>query len=46
MTSHANFTRRCATRLLLAFWALIGFKPGDFVITGMNEKRTAWLVAL
>jgi hypothetical protein len=31
--------------LLLAFWALIGFKPGDFMITGMNEKRTAWLVA-
>src|SRR3954467_14908847 len=31
--------------LLLAFWVLIGFKPGDFMITGMNEKRTAWLVA-
>jgi hypothetical protein len=31
--------------LLLAFWASIGFKPGDFMTTGMNEKRTAWLAA-
>jgi hypothetical protein len=23
----------------------MGFKPGDFIITGMNEKRIAWLVA-
>jgi hypothetical protein len=29
--------------LLLAFWASIGFKPGDFMTTGMNEKRAAWL---
>jgi hypothetical protein len=27
--------------LLLAFWASIGFKPGDFMTTGMNEKRVA-----
>ena len=31
------------TELLLAFWTSIGFKPGDFITTGMNEKRTAWL---
>jgi hypothetical protein len=31
------------TELRLAFWASIGFKPGDFIATGMNEKRTAWL---
>ena len=30
-------------KLLLAFWATIGFKPGDFMITGMNEKRAARL---
>jgi hypothetical protein len=24
--------------LLLAFWASIGFKPGDFMTIGMNEK--------
>jgi hypothetical protein len=24
---------------LLAFWTSIGFKPGDFMTTGMNEKR-------
>jgi hypothetical protein len=30
-------------QLLLAFWASIGFKPGDFMTIGMNEKRTAWL---
>src|ERR1700730_16231985 len=30
-------------KLLLAFWTSIGFKPGDFITTGMNEKRTAWL---
>jgi hypothetical protein len=29
--------------LFLAFWASMGFKPGDFMTTGMNEKRTAWL---
>jgi hypothetical protein len=29
--------------LLLAFWASIGFKPGDFTTTGMNKKRTVWL---
>ena len=29
--------------LLLAFWTSIGFKPGDFMTAGMNEKRTAWL---
>jgi hypothetical protein len=29
--------------LLLAFWASIGFKPGDFMTIGMSEKRTAWL---
>ena len=29
--------------LLLAFWASMGFKPGDFRTTGMNEKRAAWL---
>ena len=29
--------------LLLAFLASIGFKPGDFITTGMNEKRTALL---
>ena len=29
--------------LLLAFWAPIGFKPGDFMTIGMNEKRAAWL---
>src|ERR1700682_4096783 len=29
--------------LLLAFWASIGFKPGDFMTIGMNEKRAAWL---
>ena len=28
--------------LLLAFWASIGFKPGDFMTVGMNEKRAAW----
>jgi hypothetical protein len=27
--------------LLLAFWSSIGFKPGDFMTVGMNEKRTA-----
>lgn len=27
-------------KLLLAFWASIGFKPGDFMTTG--AKRTAW----
>ena len=27
--------------LLLAFWTSIGFKPGDFMTAGMNEKRTA-----
>ena len=26
---------------LLAFWASIGFKPGDFTTIGMNEKRAA-----
>ena len=31
------------TELLLAFWASIGFKPGDFMTIGMNEKRAAWL---
>jgi hypothetical protein len=31
------------TELLLAFWTSIGFKPGDFITIGMNEKRTAWL---
>jgi hypothetical protein len=25
-----------------AFWASIGFKPGDFMTIGMNEKRAAW----
>jgi hypothetical protein len=29
--------------LILAFWTSIGFKPSDFMTTGMNEKRTAWL---
>jgi hypothetical protein len=29
--------------LLLAFWASMGFKPGDFRTIGMNEKRAAWL---
>jgi nucleoid DNA-binding protein len=28
--------------LLLAFWASIGFKPGDFMTAGMNEKRSTW----
>jgi len=27
--------------LLLALWASIGFKPGDFMTAGMNEKRIA-----
>jgi hypothetical protein len=31
------------TELLLAFWASMGFKPGDFMTIGMNEKRAAWL---
>ena len=31
-----------AYTLLLAFWASMGFKPGDPTITGVNEKRTAW----
>jgi hypothetical protein len=31
-------------KLLLAFWAMIGFKPGDFMIIGMNEKRAARLL--
>lgn len=37
--------KRCGTRaeLLLAFWASIGFKPGDFMTIGMNEKRSAWI---
>jgi hypothetical protein len=29
--------------LLLAFYASMGFKPGDFMTIGMNEKRAAWL---
>jgi hypothetical protein len=29
--------------LILAFWTAIGFKPGDFMTVGMNEKRAAWL---
>jgi hypothetical protein len=29
--------------LVLAFLASIGFKRGDFMTTGMNEKRVAWL---
>jgi NADH pyrophosphatase NudC (nudix superfamily) len=29
--------------LLLAFRAPIGFKPGDLITTGMNEKRTVRL---
>jgi hypothetical protein len=29
--------------LLLAFWASTGFKLGDFMTIGMNEKRAAWL---
>jgi len=28
-------------KLLLAFLASIGFKPGDFMTIGMNEKRAA-----
>ena len=30
-------------RLPQRFGSSIGFKPGDFMTTGMNEKRTAWL---
>jgi hypothetical protein len=29
--------------LSLAFWASIGFKPGDFMTIGMHEKRSAWI---
>ncbi|MCA6097104.1 HU family DNA-binding protein [Bradyrhizobium sp. Arg62] len=28
--------------LPLAFWASIGFKPGDFVTVGMNQSAPAW----
>ena len=30
-------------QLLLAFWASIGFKPGEFMTIVMNEKRAPWL---
>jgi hypothetical protein len=29
--------------LLKAFWASIGFAPGEFMTVGMNPKRAAWL---
>jgi hypothetical protein len=29
--------------LLLAFWASMGFKPGNFLTIGNNEKRAGWL---
>ena len=30
--------------LLLAFRSPIGFKAGDFMTIGMNEKRAAWFM--
>jgi hypothetical protein len=39
---HGSQVRKHA-ELLLAFWTSMGFKPSDFMTTGMNEKRTAWL---
>jgi hypothetical protein len=40
---HIEARQGTHAELLLAFWASIGFKPGDFMTIGMNEKRTAEL---
>ncbi len=40
---HMETRHETHAELLLAFWASMGFKPGDFMTIGMNEKRTAWL---
>jgi hypothetical protein len=37
------FENAVYAELVLAFLASIGFKPGDFMTTGMNEKRVASL---
>jgi hypothetical protein len=34
--------RRITDELLLAFRSSIGFKPGELMTIGMNEKRAAW----
>ena len=46
--ANGGFLRIVATQgtqaeLLLAFWPSIGFKPGDFMTTGMSEQRAARL---
>jgi hypothetical protein len=43
LLAHSSQVRNTRRAALLAFWTSIGFKPGDFMTTGMNEKRTAWL---
>src|SRR5437660_474104 len=49
-TSHDEYHRDAVVRvaryrthaeLLLAFWASMGFKPGDLMTVGMNQKRAA-----
>ena len=41
-SSRSTF-RCCQAEALLAFWVSIGFKPGDFMTTGMSEQRAARL---
>jgi hypothetical protein len=44
-TASSHVTRLAThAELLLAFWTAIGFKLGDFMTTGTNEKQTAWLL--
>ena len=48
--AHDEYHRDAAARVaryrthaeLLAFWASMGFKPGDLMTVGMNQKRAAW----
>ncbi len=41
VTPVGSLALTCGSR----FWASMGFKPGDFMTIGMNEKRAAWLFA-